>query len=355
MELIDLQTFRNKRIFITGHSGFKGSWLTSWLEILGAEVFGYSDFSSNFEHHLLLNSHKEISKFDVRDLVSLRDQITKINPDLIIHLAAQPLVSIGYQNPTFTWDVNINGTLNILKSLESAPNLRGVVIVTSDKVYLDDHNSTPHLETDPLGGHDPYSASKAAVEMLVQSYLNCNKTEFGESSPILLTARAGNVIGGGDFSRDRLFPDIYNSIKTSEPLLVRMPNAVRPWQHVLDCIYGYMVLAARILSDRNPTFQSYNFGPSESESLSVSEIIALTQETSNIEYTVAPKGNSSRFHERHALQVISTRAHQDLGWNPKLTQNEAIKWTLEWYERFNSDKIICTKEQIEQYSKLLAL
>lgn len=354
VELIDLQIFRNKRIFITGHSGFKGSWLKSWLEILGAEVFGYSDFNSNFEHLLLLEKDLNITKFDVRDLASLRDEITRVNPDLVIHLAAQPLVSIGYQNPTHTWDVNFNGTLNVLKSLGSAPRLRGVVFVTSDKVYLDEGISTPHLETDPLGGHDPYSASKAATEMLLESYLNRNEPEFGANAPILLTARAGNVIGGGDFSRDRLFPDIYNSVKSSAPLLVRMPNAVRPWQHVLDCLNGYLGLAARILSNRTPTFHTYNFGPNEAQPLTVKEIIVLAQETLSFEWNVASKDNSSEFHERHTLQVNSTRAKQDLGWNPKLSQIEAINWTLEWYDRFNKDKIVSTKDQIEQYTKLLA-
>lgn len=353
MELKKFEIFRGKRIFITGHSGFKGSWLTSWLEMLGAEVFGYSDFNSNFEHYNLISNSDSVDKFDIRDLPSLKGQIEKVNPDLIFHLAAQALVSVGYESPAYTWDVNLNGTINILKCLDPTSNLRGVVIVTSDKVYLDDGKATPHLETDALGGHDPYSASKAAVEMLVESYLNSNKPSFRTYLPVLITARAGNVIGGGDFSRNRLFPDIYNSIRDDKPLLVRMPNAIRPWQHVLDCLYGYMELGAKILGDAPEAFQSYNFGPDIGQALTVREIVDLAQKEFNLKFEISPEDSSSRFHERLALQVDSTRALKDFGWQPRLSQIEAVAWTLEWYDKYSTDKIVCTTSQIERYSKLM--
>lgn len=353
VELTKFDIFQNKRIFITGHSGFKGSWLSTWLEMLGAEVFGYSNFNSNFEHHNLLKDSNVLEKLDVRDFPSLKSQIEQFNPDLIFHLAAQALVSVGYESPVYTWDVNLNGTLNVLKSLSAAPNLRGAIIVTSDKVYLDDGNSTGHLETDTLGGHDPYSASKAAVEMLVESYLNCNKLDSKKNTPTLITARAGNVIGGGDFSRDRIFPDIYKAIEEKKPLIVRMPNAQRPWQHVLDCINGYLELGAKMLSEAPPSYPTYNFGPTEFESLSVRNIVNLAQERFSFDCVFPPEGASNTFHERHVLQVASTRAKQDLGWQPKLSQLEAISWTLEWYEKYRSDAFICTKTQIERFSNLL--
>lgn len=348
-----LSVFRNKRIFITGHSGFKGSWLTLWLEMLGAQVIGYSDFNSNFEHHFQVGQPGGSLPQEIRDLNSLKIKLVEANPDIIFHLAAQPLVSVGYEKPLRTWDINLNGTSNILACTDLAPNLKGMVVITSDKVYLDHGKAGPHKESDLLGGYDPYSASKVAVEMLINSYLNSYKNKIGKSNPLIVTARAGNVIGGGDFSRDRLFPDLFRAIQQNQPLKIRRPNAIRPWQHVLDCIYGYLKIAIKILEDEKPGFKNYNFGPLENNSLKVSEILALAAKEIGIIYENVNEEDQSLFRERKALEVDSTRAQVDLGWRPLLTQEQAVNWTSEWYLKYARENIILTENQIHKYSLLL--
>lgn len=352
LAVMDFEVFKGKRILVTGHSGFKGSWLTVWLQMLGAEVMGYSDFNSNFKHHSLLSYPGGVENLEIRNFEALKSKLTSFMPDFIFHLAAQPLVSEGYKQPLDTWDINFNGTLNLLRSLDSRSNLRGVVIVTSDKVYLDNGNTSPHIETDPLGGHDPYSASKAAVEFLVASFLQ-GKSSWNQVIPPLVTVRAGNVIGGGDFSKDRLFPDIYSSFVEEKPLKIRMPNAVRPWQHVLDCLYGYLLLGARMLNDDLPEYRTYNFGPTENSSLRVSKIISIAQTYFALNLETGQHLNSDSFIERRELNIDSRRARQALGWSPNLTQTEAVNWTFDWYSRFVNGGQLITRQQILDYSERL--
>lgn len=348
-----LSVFKDKKIFITGHSGFKGSWLALWLDMLGAQVVGYSDFNSNFEHHALVNFPGGIEKHDIRNRNALRQKLEESNPDIIFHLAAQPLVSVGYQEPLNTWDINLNGTANVLYCAELIPNLKGIVVITSDKVYLDDGYAKRHKESDPLGGHDSYSASKAGVELLVSSYLNSYRNQTQSNAPSIITARAGNVIGGGDFSRDRLFPDIFQALNSNQMIQLRMPNAVRPWQHVLDCTFGYLKIAELLLERKKTNFGSYNFGPIEREPLTVSEILSLVEKITPINYKNLNEKDEISFVERKALEVDSSRAEKDLGWRPMLSQEQAVKWTTEWYLKYKVEKTACTKEQIEKYTFLL--
>ncbi|MEN1760796.1 CDP-glucose 4,6-dehydratase [Anoxynatronum sibiricum] len=242
--------YRNTKVLVTGHTGFKGTWLTRWLVHLGADVIGLAlDPATEPNHWGLLRTNVREYRCDIRDLRSTVEVITIEKPQIVFHLAAQPLVRASYVDPTGTWSTNLMGTINLLEACRQAECVRALVVATTDKVYQEQSRPNGYLEIDPLGGHDPYSASKAACEMAVDSY---QKSFFASSCmPLTATARAGNVIGGGDWSEDRLIPDIARSITTKETLEIRSPEATRPWQHVLDCLSGYLLLGAHLFEGKS--------------------------------------------------------------------------------------------------------
>lgn len=304
------QFWRNRRVFLTGHTGFKGSWLTRWLTILGADVSGYS-----------------LPDNDVRDLSALRDSMHAAQPEVIVHLAAQALVRTSYADPVTTFTTNVIGTVNVLESLRSTPSVRAAVLVTSDKCYANSGEGRAFRESDLLGGSDPYSSSKACAEMAIAAYRDSFFSE--EASPRIVSVRAGNVIGGGDWSSDRLVPDLVRSFRARKEARIRNPEATRPWQFVLDALHGYL-LAAECGFERADVPRAFNFGPAEHEARSVSWLAAAMAarwgEGASSQVVQGPHP-----YEAPTLALDSSLARQVLQWKPLLDIPTAVIWTTDWY------------------------
>ena len=333
-----LKQFSGKRIFITGHTGFKGSWLSYWLQMEGAEVKGYSltpDTSPNLFESLQLESKMQSVIGDINDYRTLETEILSFKPDFIFHLAAQPLVRASYKDPLLTFQTNVCGTANVLQSLRFLDNPCTTVLITTDKVYQNNEWVYPYRENDRLGGYDPYSASKACSELVISSFTNSyfNISNYASHQKAIASARAGNVIGGGDWSTDRLLPDIVRSLTRDEDIVLRNPNAVRPWQHVLEPLFGYLLLAAKLSGDVNTFSGGWNFGPSPTDNFSVSELANLTVSTWQ-KGKVTVKGEDSAPHEAQLLRLDISKATGKLGWAPKLNAKQAIERTIRWYRRF---------------------
>lgn len=340
-----------KRILVTGHTGFKGAWLCMLLERFGVEVIGLSNMARSSSLYSRIKNEISIEEHfvDVRFASDLKDALIKIRPDGIIHLAAQPLVLESYENPLETFQTNIIGTANlILESYENAQ-LKFILVITTDKVYKNDDLDFPFKESSPLGGHDPYSASKAAAEIVVGSLRDLPNRAI--NFPIV-TARAGNVIGGGDDSKNRLLPDITSSILKNQNLIIRNPDSTRPWQHVLDPLAGYI----RIMEDLSlnlPLNDSYNLGPSMNSKLTVLDVckIALRRWEVNLKIDIDREVSES-FGEAKLLSLDSSQALRDLNWKTRLSGKEAIDWTVDWEKGVNLDNISAykmTQLQIDNY------
>jgi CDP-glucose 4,6-dehydratase len=347
LDIADLEdVYRDRRVLVTGHTGFKGSWLTLWLDTLGAHVTGLSLAPpSNPNHWELLRLDVDEQYADVREAEAVADVFTRTQPECVVHLAAQPLVRRSYVAPADTWSTNVVGTVNVLEACRSTASVRAVVVATTDKCYENVQTNSPYREDDRLGGHDPYSASKAAVELVAASY----RTSFFTmpESPLLATARAGNVIGGGDWGEDRLIPDFVRARMSGVPLAVRSPGATRPWQHVLDCLAGYLVLGANLLSNRRDLAGAWNFGPDANDTRSVADVLTALQR-------VWPGLHSrndvaDRPHEAPLLSLDSTRARTLLGWRPAWSIDDALNATASWYRRFLEDGTVSSHEQLDAY------
>lgn len=348
--------YKGKKIFITGNTGFKGSWMTFWLQSLGAEVVGYS-LTPNIDlnHFSLLNLGYKTYFQDVRDFESLNKAIKESKPDIVFHLAAQPLVRYSYLNPIETYSTNVMGTVNVMEASRKCDSVRAIVIVTTDKCYENLEQDKGYIETDRIGGHDPYSSSKGCAELAVSSYRNSffNINDYPQKHHILLaSARAGNVIGGGDWSIDRLIPDIIKSAIKSEKTSIRYPKATRPWQHVLDPIMGYLMLGERLLNGKKDFAEGWNFGPEENEVLSVGEVLEIAKNIwDRIDYEVDTE--NKHFHEAGLLSLNINKAKSKLGWQPKWKNEISIKHTIEWYKEFYHSKKILTEEQLNQFVRCI--
>lgn len=321
--------WRNKRVLLTGHTGFKGSWLTIWLSRLGANVTGVSLPPETTPN---LYTEAEVEKFcdsricDIRDASAIATIIQKAQPEIVFHLAAQPLVRASYRTPLATFDTNVMGTANVLDALHRTGTARVAVMVTTDKVYRDNGNGRPYREDDPLGGYDPYSASKAACEHVIASYRDSFLAEKGLA---VASARAGNVIGGGDWSEDRLIPDAIRAWEAEQTLQVRRPQSVRPWQHVLESLAGYLTLAQH-LWERPKLAGAYNFGPDADGAVAVHDLIEFACVAfggGDIHYDPENEGP----HEATWLALEATKAKSILGVSPRWTLVEAVKRTINWY------------------------
>ncbi len=326
--------WKGKRVLITGLTGFKGSWLCMALQILGADVYGISLLSE--ESSLI---YKEVVKpkilgqhfdIDIRDRAKLDSKITEINPDIIFHLAAQSLVKTGVDQPVKTFETNFIGTLNVLEFARIADNLQSLIVVTTDKVYKNENRHVDFKEDDEIWGTDPYSASKASVEILVSSYV---KTFFGnKSSAKVLIARAGNVIGGGDSSPNRIVPDYFRSLAQNKKLVLRNPDSIRPWQHVLDCLCGYLMLAEASFTGMVKQGEAFNFGPSNLDFQTVSKLVSTLNDLaseadfSKVETTHGPKS----FAESEVLTLNSDKALNTFGWRPAAEFQNSVRLTAEW-------------------------
>lgn len=341
--------YKNRKVLITGHTGFKGSWLTLWLQMLGAKVVGISlppETSPN--HWSMLGLDVESFYLDIRDEVLLRQKILEVKPELVFHLAAQPLVRRSYRKPLETWATNVMGTANVLDACRQVAELAAIIVVTSDKCYENKEWVWGYREIDSLGGHDPYSASKGGSELVAASYRN---SFFNTpTSPLLATARAGNVIGGGDWSEDRLVPDLVRSIAAGKSLEIRSPLAKRPWQHVLECLSGYLALGQQLLEKNAACAEAWNFGPERDGNRQVKQVLAeLKTNWPNVEWICS---DTAQPHEAQLLHLDSGKAREKLRWRPVWTFDEGIAATAEWYRAWLEKKELVSAIQLQHYIKL---
>ncbi len=353
--MADASFWNGKRVLLTGHTGFKGSWLSLWLTEMGAQVSGLSLTPPGEPSlHRLLNGTRSPASdgiADIRDRLSVAARVMVTRPEVVFHLAAQPLVRAGYRDPLMTYETNVQGTANLLDALRIAPDVRAVVVVTTDKVYENPELGQAFRESDPLGGHDPYSASKAAAEIVTASY---RQSFFAGRNIGVSTARAGNVIGGGDWAEDRLVPDAMRAWTRDGTLDVRRPDAVRPWQHVLEPLHGYLLLAERLWS--YPDFDpALNFGPDHHAAASVRELLTLARDAygrGETRFADVQEGP----HEAGYLMLDSSRACQALGYRPSWNLEVTVNRTMDWYRRLEkgmSARSLCLND-IEVFEESLA-
>lgn len=345
--------WRGKRVLITGHTGFKGSWLTLILHRLGAEVAGYADAvptePSHFELSRIGTALSADYRHDIRDLPSLISSCRDFKPDILFHMAAQPLVRVSLAAPIDTFDINVTGTVNCLEAIRAEPSVRAAVIVTSDKVYADRNWDFGYRETDTLGGADPYSASKACAELVVASYRQSFTLDGRGAGAVISSARAGNVVGGGDFSADRLLPDLVRSIKSRQTLVLRYPEATRPWQHVVDPLLGYMRLAEALFLGQTHD-SGWNFGPVASRPVTVGQFVQRFADAwGEGPFPVAMAG-SSQPKEMGMLQVDSTKAAIRLGWHPAISFDRTLSLTAQWYRAYRDCKDVSeiSRRQVDE-------
>lgn len=334
--------YKNKKVLVTGHSGFKGAWLTKILCNWGAEVIGISlppNTTPNLFDTLELSSQIKANYFvDICDYKKLKEIVDKTKPEIVFHLAAQPLVRDSYNDPLETYNTNVIGTANVLQAVKEVGGVRSMVIITTDKVYENKERSEPYSETDSLGGYDPYSASKAAADIISYSYIRSffNPSDFGIKHHTLVgIARAGNVIGGGDWAKDRLIPDMMRAIfEHQEDVVIRNPKSIRPWQHVLEPLKGYLMLAKRLYNSETGLSGAWNFGPYEESFVRVEDLvrsgIAILKQG---EYKIIPDNTK---HEAKILKLDIKKAINELGWKPQLNFADGLKLTFGWYRQFYS-------------------
>lgn len=341
--------YANRRVLVTGHTGFKGSWLTLWLRSLDAHISGIAlPPETDPSHWDLLSLDINSMMIDIRDFDSVQQAVTNAQPEIVFHLAAQPLVRRSYSTPLETWSTNLMGTANILEACRQQASVKAIVLITTDKCYENQEWVWGYRETDRLGGHDPYSASKAGTELVASSYRN----SFFKSShsPLLATARAGNVIGGGDWSEDRLIPDLVRATKADKPLEIRSATSTRPWQHVLECLSGYLALGQKLLEGEIEFASSWNFGPDRKSNRQVQEMLEQIQQNwHGIKWFT---GQKSELHEARLLHLDSSKARDMLAWQSVWGFEETVAATSEWYKAFLDKREVISSIQLDQYIAL---
>jgi CDP-glucose 4,6-dehydratase len=335
--------YYQKKILITGDTGFKGSWLALWLKKLGADVYGYSlPGTANDFHYRLLELNYPSERLDINNSNELNNYISKSKPDFIFHLAAQSLVIESYKNPLNNFTTNVSGTLNILECIRTNESVKGALIVTTDKVYKNNNSGIPFVETDAMGANDPYSASKACADLITQSYISSLfKNQF------VASVRSGNVIGGGDMSDDRIVPDIIRSKFENKDLIIRNPYSIRPWQHVLETINGYLTLGEKLLNGDSSFVGEWNFGPNENETYSVKDILSEAENIlGSINSTVEP---NLQHKESSLLKLNSSKAFEKLKWKNVLSFKETASLTFSWYKDFYIAKTINSEKDLNYF------
>ena len=353
--------WKRKQVFITGHTGFKGSWLALWLDLLGADVVGYSlpspTVPSHFESAQIGKGITTIES-DVKHFDQLKKAIQTHNPEIVFHLAAQSLVRPSYDDPIETYSTNVMGTVNLLEAIRKISSVKVIINVTSDKCYENKEWVWGYRENDPVGGYDPYSSSKGCAELVSSAYLQSffNPAKYDNHGVGLATARAGNVIGGGDFAEDRLIPDIVKTLSKGEIVNIRYPKAVRPWQHVLEPLSGYLELARRLYENGAMFSGAWNFGPTENDVKDVGWVVNKFVEAWGEEASWRVDKNKHP-HEAGLLKLDCSKAYTILGWSSRLNIEKALKWTVEWYKEFyrNPDSVRkVTLQQIEEYENIIS-
>jgi CDP-glucose 4,6-dehydratase len=347
--------YKGKKVFLTGHTGFKGSWMLYWLANLGAIVRGYSLAPEEELCHFNIINGSKICESIIADILikeKLEKEILEFQPDYIFHLAAQPLVRLSYENPSDTFSINAIGTSYLLDAVRKLNNSCSIILITTDKVYENKEWHYPYRETDRIGGYDPYSASKACAELIISSYRNSffNVGMYEKHKKSIASARAGNVIGGGDWAKDRIIPDIVRALNKNEPVVIRNPNSVRPWQHVLESIGGYLHLGTKLVDDPIRFSDCWNFGPFSEDNLKVRELVEKS-----IDIWGSGSFDTPNFleqpHEANLLKLDISKTINELSWQPQLNSNGAIDMTLIWYKEYLINKIIKTEEQLNKFLK----
>lgn len=347
-----LQAYSGRRVFVTGHTGFKGAWLCAWLQRLGASATGFAlpPESRSLFLQARIADRMDSREGDVRDIEQLRAAVAQAQPEIVFHMAAQSLVRPSYDAPVETFATNVMGTAHLLEALRDVPSVRAAVIVTSDKCYENDGRAEPFSESAPMGGHDPYSASKGCAELVTASYA---RSFFADSQCTVASARAGNVIGGGDCAVDRIVPDLARAVESGTPANIRRPKSVRPWQHVLEPLGGYLLLAHRAAAEGQRFAGPWNFGPPVEESVSVGELVERLQRRwpeVAVEYRIDDHGP----HEAAVLRLDCTKARENLGWRPVLGLDTTLDMTAAWYrEAASGDAAEVTDRQIAEYEQSL--
>ena len=350
MRKVDKKFWNRKKIFLTGHTGFKGGWLSLWLKRLGAEVKGYSlepTIKNNFFEQIDLKNEIISEIGDIRSYEKLMNSVKDFEPDIVIHMAAQPLVIESYKDPVNTYSSNVMGTLNLLNICRYIESIKSILVITTDKVYENKNIDYSYKETDRLGGHDPYSSSKAACEILISSF---RKSFYNNKKMAnLASVRAGNVIGGGDWSENRLFPDIVRSNFENKNLIIRNPNSTRPWQHVLEPLSGYLLLIEDMYISSDYS-DSWNFGPRESDCKSVEWILKYLKKTSlkELDWKLI---SQDFLHESNELKLDINKSKKLINWSPKFSLTDAIDLTIDWYKKYYKSQNMksVSIDQIEYY------
>lgn len=324
--------WNGKKVFVTGHTGFKGSWLCLWLKKSGADVVGYAlepSTSPSLFHVADVEKGMNSIIGDIRDCEKLGRALSEAAPDIVIHMAAQALVRYSYEQPVETYEVNVMGTVNLLEAVRSCKSVRAVLVVTSDKCYENREWVWGYRENEPMGGHDPYSSSKGCAELIVSAYRNSFFNQ-GSSFVSIASARAGNVIGGGDWSEDRLIPDLVRAFSSNHSARIRNPNAIRPWQHVLEALNGYLILIEKMHSKGEQFSEGWNFGPDDTDAKPVSWLAdTLVSHWGTGQWSTETNLNAP--HEAYTLRLDSSKAKSKLHWTPTLKLELALKWIAEWY------------------------
>ena len=340
--------YRNRRVLITGHTGFKGSWLYHWLQLMGADVVGLGlDPPSSPNHYDLLGSPGADHRVDIRDGEAVETVVRSAQPEIVFHLAAQPLVRLSYREPRYTYDTNVMGTVNLYEACRNVPSLRAIVSITSDKVYQNRESQTGYTEDDRLGGVDPYSNSKACVELLT----DCYRSSFfnaSQSDTLIASVRAGNVIGGGDWAEDRIIADAARSASQQQPLVIRNPESVRPWQHVLEPLAGYLTVGQRLLEEKSEFATNWNFGPSDDSIVTVRELISrIRHYWPGVDPKFQSEVNAPK--ETKRLVLCSEKAKSQLGWTPVWQFTKTAEKVANWYRIFYEKGEITTDQDIGDY------
>ena len=344
--------YSDRKIFLTGHTGFKGSWLAFWLTRLGARVTGYALAPETFPNHFeLLDLPIDSIIADIRDAAALHQAVQDCAPEIVFHLVAQPLVRRSYRDPVETFSTNVMGTVNLLEACRRTESVRAIVIITSDKCYENHEWVWGYRENDPMGGYDPYSASKGCAELVTASWRNSffHSDQYGKAHRTLLaSARAGNVIGGGDWSEDRLVPDIVRAIQAGQPMIIRNPEATRPWQHVLDPLSGYLLLGQRLLEGKKAFAQAWNFGPVDEDSICAEEVVRRFKACwGTFDYELRP--DIEQPHEADLLKLDCAKARTLLRWRPVWGSSTTCEKTADWYKNYYLNKRVRTQEDLDAY------
>jgi CDP-glucose 4,6-dehydratase len=347
--------YKGKRVFLTGHTGFKGSWMLYWLSSIGAIVKGYSLAPEEKICHFNIINGNKLCESIISDILlkeKLEKEILEFQPDFIFHLAAQPLVRYSYENPAETFAINTLGTVYLLDAVRKLNKSCNVILITTDKVYENKEWHYPYRETDRIGGYDPYSASKGCAELIISSYRNSffNISKFEKHKKSIASARAGNVIGGGDWSKDRIIPDIVNAFQNNKVLTLRNPDSIRPWQHVLDPIGGYLHLGTKLVDNPIKFSDSWNFGPISEDTLSVRNIVDKAKYIWGSGSYVTPNSKDEP-HEAKILKLDISKTVNELAWEPQCNSDVAIDMTLTWYKEYFINKISKTNEQLKLFLK----